>query len=142
MSGRSILIIEDDRGAADAFRPMLAARGYDVRFATDAETGLTEFKTCRPSALVVDLHLPGVDGLEFLRILRQSDLSAGIPVAMMTADYLLDDRVTDELKRLAAPLYFKPLWEEDMVEIVERLLERSGEFSPGSGKTPVASRTL
>jgi len=142
MSGRSILIIEDDRGAADAFRPILAARGYEVRFATDAETGLREVEICRPAALVVDLHLPGVDGLEFLRILRRSDLSARIPVAMMTADYLLDDRVTDELKRLAAPLYFKPLWEEDLVQIVERLLERRGKFSPDSGKIPVASRAL
>jgi two-component system cell cycle response regulator DivK len=125
MSGRSILIVEDDHGAADAFRPMLSARGYDVRCATDAEAGLREIERSQPAALVVDLHLPVIDGLEFLRLVRNNDLCKGIPAAMMTGDYLLDDHVTGELERLGTPLYFKPLWEEDLVEMVVRLLNPS-----------------
>jgi ActR/RegA family two-component response regulator len=64
MSGRSFLIIEDDHGAADALLLMLTARGYDVRFATDAEAGLREIERSQPAVLVVDLRtgrcLPGV----------------------------------------------------------------------------------
>jgi hypothetical protein len=50
---------------------------------------------------------------------------------MMTADYLLDDHVTAELHALGVPLYFNPLWEEDLVEIVRRLLGRPVEFPAG-----------
>jgi hypothetical protein len=59
----------------------------------------------------------------------------------MTGDYLVDDRVTGELVSLGVPLYFKPLWEEDLVAIVERLLAPAGEFSGPCEKMPVLARS-
>jgi hypothetical protein len=50
----------------------------------------------------------------------------------------VDDRVVSELQTLGAPLYFKPLWEEDLVGIVHHLLKRAGEFSEGRGKVPIS----
>jgi DNA-binding response OmpR family regulator len=131
----SILIVEDDPGSAEAFVPILGSHGYDVRVAVDAEAGFCEIERRRPTVMLVDLHLPIIDGVEFLRLLRRNADHADLPVAMMTADYLVDDRVTDELKTLDAPLYFKPLWEEDLVGLVERLVERAAEFSGRCGKT-------
>jgi DNA-binding response OmpR family regulator len=89
----------------------------------------------KPSALLVDLHRPVVDGLEFLRRVRSVAHLADVPVAVMTGHSLVDDRVTGALQSLGVPLYFKPLWEEDLVAIVERLLcSRAQGNSPGRGE--------
>lgn len=134
MSRCSILIVEDDPGSAQAFVPILGSLGYEVRVAPDAEAGFREIERRRPTVMLVDLHLPLVDGVEFLRSLRRDAGHIDIPVAMMTGDYLVDDRVTDALMILGAPLYFKPLWAEDLVGVVERLLEQAAEFSGPCGK--------
>jgi DNA-binding response OmpR family regulator len=141
MSGCSILIVEDDPGAADVFVPVLTVHGYEVRVEMDADAGLREMQRRRPSAMLVDLHLPGVNGLEFLRRARSNGDLAGVPVAMMTGDYLLDDRMQGELQALGVPLYFKPLWEEDLVAIVERLIAQAGELSARCEEMPVRIRS-
>lgn len=121
----SILIVEDDPGAVEAFEYMLKAAGYGVRVAPDAQSALVEVERAVPAAVVLDLHLPISDGLEVLRQLRATARHAHIPVAVVTADYLVDERVTRELQVLGAQLYFKPLWEEDLIRIV-------GDLVPGT----------
>jgi CheY-like chemotaxis protein len=140
MSGCSILIVEDDREAADVFVPMLSPYGYDVRIAADAEAGFREMCLRPPAALLVDLHLPVVDGLAFLRRLRQSAEHRHVPAAILTGDYLLDDAVTRELAALDADLYFKPVWEEDLLDIVRRLVASAAEFSVDRGIIPTSAR--
>lgn len=120
--GASILIVEDDPGAAEAFEHMLKAEGYGVRVAPDAPSAFVEVARAVPAAVVLDLHLPITDGLEVLRQLRATARHAHIPVAVVTGDYLVDERVTRELQVLGAQLYFKPLWEEDLIRIVRDLL--------------------
>jgi two-component system OmpR family response regulator len=133
MLGQSILIVEDDPGSAQAFEAMLTVHGHTVRIAGDAETGLREIDRDMPSVALVDLHLPLADGVEFLRRLRSHIAGGLLPVALMTGDYFIDDRVTDELKALGVPLHFKPLWEEDVLQIVESLARRRGNCQ-ASGK--------
>ncbi len=118
----SILIVEDDPGAVEAFAHMLKAEGYGVRVAPDAPSAFVEVERQIPAAVVLDLHLPIADGLEVLRHLRATARHAHIPVAVVTGDYLVDERVTRELQVLGAQLYFKPLWEEDLIRIVRGLL--------------------
>ena len=117
----SILIVEDDAGAAQTFEYMLKAEGYGVRVAADARTAFAEVERAVPAAVVLDLHLPITDGLEVLRRLRTTQ-RAHIPVAVVTGDYMVAERVTRELQELGAQLYFKPLWEEDLLRIVHDLL--------------------
>ena len=117
----SILILEDDAGAAEAFEYMLKAEGYGVRVAADAQTAFAEVERAVPAAVVLDLHLPITDGLEVLRRLRTTR-HADIPVAVVTGDYSVAEQVTRELQELGAQLYFKPLWEEDLLRIVRDLL--------------------
>jgi DNA-binding response OmpR family regulator len=126
MSGQSVLIVEDDPGSAQAFEAMLTVHGHTVRIARDAETGLQEIDRDMPSIALVDLHLPLADGVEFLRRLRSHVRGVRLPAALMTGDYLVDDRVTDELQALGVSLYFKPLWEEDVLQIVESLVSCRG----------------
>jgi len=116
-----ILIIEDDAVAGETFQLMLAAEGYRARLAADAETGLTAVEHSMPAAIIVDLHLPGMEGLEFLRQLRSLMNCGSIPIAVVTGDYLVDDFVASELQLLGARLFFKPLWHEDLSDIASSL---------------------
>jgi DNA-binding response OmpR family regulator len=96
--------------------------GYGVRTAFNAETGLKLAKERLPDAIILDLRMPLVDGLGFLRQFRAIDVDKNIPVAIVTGDYFLDDAVARELRELGAELRFKPLWLEDLVGLARNLL--------------------
>jgi two-component system response regulator PrrA len=120
----SILIVDDDEGVTQTFARMLRLEGYEVYTAMSAETGLREAETTLPDAIILDLRMPLVDGLGFLRRLRASDQHRHVPVAIVTGDYFLDDAVSSELRELGAQLKFKPLWLEDLVGLARTLLSR------------------
>ncbi len=119
----TILIVEDDEGVLQTFARMLKLEGYRVRTALNAEIGLREAAKIRPDAIILDLRMPILDGLGFLRRLRSTDERHETPVAIVTGDYFLDDTVSTELKALGAELKFKPLWLEDLVDLTRSLLK-------------------
>jgi CheY-like chemotaxis protein len=121
----TILIVEDDLGAMETFEHMLKTGGYDVRTAGDGQAALVEVERTRPDAVILDLHLPMADATDLLRDLRASPRHARIPVAIVTGDYLLDEEVAKELHALGARIYFKPLWEDDLMRITRELLQQS-----------------
>jgi DNA-binding response OmpR family regulator len=118
-----ILIVDDDEGVTQTFARMLRLEGYDVRTAMNAEMGLREAEQSHPDAIILDLRMPLVDGLGFLRRLRACDAQRNTPVAIVTGDYFLDDSVSTELQELGAELKFKPLWLEDLVGLARTLLK-------------------
>ena len=120
--GTSILIVEDDPGAIEAFTHVLNAEGYTVRVATDGISAIAEIERAVPAAIVLDLQLPLSDGLEVLRRLRTMTGLADIPVAIVTGNYMLDEQVAGALRTLGATVYFKPIWGDDLIQIVRTLL--------------------
>ena len=122
-TGSKILIVDDDEGVTQTFARMLRLEGYQVRTAINAENGLREAEDCHPDAIILDLRMPLVDGLGFLRRLRAHDEQRSVPVAIVTGDYFLDDAVSTELRELGAELRFKPLWLEDLVGLARNLLK-------------------
>jgi DNA-binding response OmpR family regulator len=118
-----ILIVDDDEGVTTTFARMLRLEGYQVRTAVSAQTGLAEAENSHPDAIILDLRMPLLDGLGFLRSLRANDENREIPVAIVTGDYFLDDAVSNELRELGAELRFKPLWLEDLVGLARNLLK-------------------
>lgn len=120
---RKILIVDDDEGVTQTFARMLRLEGYQVRTAVSAETGLQEAHATLPDAIILDLRMPLVDGLGFLRRLREHDEQRKTPVAIVTGDYFLDDAISAELRELGAELRFKPLWLEDLVGLARNLLQ-------------------
>ncbi len=120
-----ILIVDDDEGVTQTFARMLRLEGYEVRTAFNAETGLREAIAVQPNAIILDLRMPLVDGLGFLRRLRDHATHRDIPVAIVTGDYFLDDDISTELRHLGAELRFKPLWLEDLVGLTRTLLKVS-----------------
>lgn len=119
----TILIVDDDEGVTETFARMLRLEGYAVRTAVSAETGLREAESAQPDAIILDLRMPLVDGLGFLRRLRETEGSHDTPVAIVTGDYFLEDDIFAELRALGAELRFKPLWLEDLVGLARNLLK-------------------
>jgi DNA-binding response OmpR family regulator len=119
----TILVVDDDAGVTQTFARMLRIEGFNVLTAMTADTGLHQVTGILPDAVILDLRMPLVDGLAFLRRLREQKNHRGTPVAIVTGDYFLDDRVCAEIGQLGAALIFKPLWLEDLVGLARNLLK-------------------
>jgi two-component system response regulator PrrA len=119
----TILIVDDNEGVTETFARLLRLEGFDVYTAMTAEIGLREARSVQPDAIILDLRMPLVDGIGFLRRLRAQDDQRETPVAIVTGDYFLDDSVSAEIRRLGAELKFKPLWQEDLVGLARTLLK-------------------
>jgi CheY-like chemotaxis protein len=123
--GVRVLIIDDDASALDCFQQMLTDDGHDVRAVRTVEAGLAEAAIQPPDVILLDFHMPVMDGLECLRHLRSEPLNLAVPVALLTGDYFLDDDVIRELQALGARIYFKPVWDTDLHHILEALVSQS-----------------
>ena len=120
---RAVLIVDDDEGTADTFARMLRLEGYRVLTARSAEAGFRELEASHPDAILVDLAMPVMGGIEFLRRLRGREEYSDTPVAVITGDYSLGEQILSELRALKADVYFKPVWVDDLLGIAKRLLQ-------------------
>jgi CheY-like chemotaxis protein len=87
-----ILIVEDNERNLKLLRDVLEYAGYDVRVARTAEDGIDLAVKDPPDLVLMDLQLPGIDGVEAMRQLRQSPRTADIPVVAVTAQAMKHDR--------------------------------------------------
>ena len=87
-----ILVVEDNEPNLKLLRDVLEYAGYDVRVARTAEDGITLAVKEPPDLVLMDLQLPGIDGMEALRRLRESPRTADIPVVAVTAQAMKQDR--------------------------------------------------
>ena len=81
----TILIVEDNVTNMKLSTFLLESADYTVLAATNAETGLTLARTERPDLILMDIHLPGMDGLEATALLKADETTRGIPVIALTA---------------------------------------------------------
>jgi two-component system response regulator MprA len=110
-----VLIVDDDRSVRDALRRALTLGGYEVDAAADGEEALTRLATAAPDAMVLDLGMPEVDGLEVCRRVRGS--GDRVPILMLTARDAVSDRI-DGLDAGADDYLVKPF---DVGELKARL---------------------
>ena len=87
-----ILVVEDNERNLKLLRDVLEYAGYDVRVARTAEDGITLAVSEPPDLVLMDLQLPGIDGIEALHRLRESPGTADIPVVAVTAQAMKQDR--------------------------------------------------
>jgi two-component system cell cycle response regulator DivK len=87
-----ILVVEDNERNLKLLRDVLEYAGYHVHAARTAEDGIALAVTEPPDLVLMDLQLPGIDGVEALRRLRGSPRTAGIPVVAVTAQAMKQDR--------------------------------------------------
>lgn len=86
-----ILVVDDDRGVRQALRLGLGVEGFDVREAEDGEAALAAIAVRPPSAVLLDVMMPGISGVEVVRRLRAAGRT--LPVCMLSARDEIDDRV-------------------------------------------------
>lgn len=80
-----VLIIEDELTLANNLAEKLRSEGYTVATSADGEDGLTKVRSDHPDLVVLDIMLPGLDGLSLCRIIRRDPTTAHIPIIMVTA---------------------------------------------------------
>jgi DNA-binding response OmpR family regulator len=119
----TILIVDDDEAVTQTFARMLKLEGFEVCTAVNPEVGLRVAGEAHPHAIILDLRMPVLDGVGFLRRLRALEGHRETPVAIVTGDYLLDDSLSNEVRELRAELRYKPLWLEDLIGLARNLLK-------------------
>ena len=107
---------------ADTFERMLKLEGFSVVTAISAESGLELADNVHPNAIILDMRMPIVNGLQFLRTVRGRPHLVDVPVAIVTGDYFLAEPIQNELKSLGASIRFKPLWLEDLIALARTLV--------------------
>jgi two-component system, OmpR family, response regulator MprA len=121
-----ILVVDDERAVRDALRRALELEGYEVDLAVDGADGLTRITEGQPDVVILDLLMPGVDGLEVSRRVRNS--GNRVPVLMLTARDEVDDRVAG-LDAGADDYVTKPFALDELLARVRALLRRTIEGS-------------
>ena len=121
-SAMRILVIDDETNIVDFIRRGLIYEGYAVDVAYDGETGLDQARREAPDLIVLDILLPGLDGLEVCRRLRNGS-AADTPILMLTAKDAVPDRVAG-LDAGADDYLVKPFAFDELVARVRALLRR------------------
>ena len=92
MPGEPILIVDDNPTNMKLVRVLLASEGYDVRAAADAEEALNVLKEFQPRMILMDIQLPGIDGLELTRRLKSDPATRDITIVGLTAYAMKGDK--------------------------------------------------
>jgi DNA-binding response OmpR family regulator len=124
-----ILVVEDDEDIAQALQRSLRMEGYEVRTAGDGRAALEQGRSFAPDLVILDLGLPGLDGLEVARSLRSED---DVPILILTARDAVESRV-EGLDSGADDYLVKPFERQELLARMRALLRRR----PPRGSAPL-----
>jgi two-component system, cell cycle response regulator DivK len=117
-----ILIVEDNDKNLKLVRDVLQVKGYATIEAGTAEDGIVLARECRPDLILMDVQLPGMNGIEALAVLRADAVTAAIPVAAVTASVMQQDR--SKITEAGFNAYVgKPINLKEFLDTVRALLE-------------------
>lgn len=118
-----ILSIEDDVDLQQVVTYALAKKGWDVVYAYDGNDGLAQARKFIPDLILLDMMLPGINGLEVIKALKADEATKAIPVVVMTA-YPSDAQfLKSAVLAMGAVEYLaKPVHIDELVKTIERLL--------------------
>jgi two-component system, OmpR family, response regulator MprA len=123
-----VLVIEDDDAVRSAVRRALLLGGYEVLLAPDGQDGLLQAQTAVPDAIILDLGLPDIDGMEVCRRLRS--VGDRTPILMLTARDAVEDRV-DGLEAGADDYLVKPYDVRELQARLKAIMRRHVEGADG-----------
>ena len=122
MSAMKILVVDDERAVRESLRRALELEGYQIDLAVDGREALAVLEQAQPDMLILDVLMPGVDGLEVCRRLRRA--GNRLPVLMLTARDAVENRVAG-LDAGADDYVTKPFALEELLARVRALLRRT-----------------
>ena len=125
-----VLVIEDNAANMKLASLLLHSAGHAVLCAVDAETGLTLARADQPDLILMDLQLPGMDGLAATALLKHDPATATIPVIALTALAMKADREKSQLAGCDAYIA-KPLRYKELYAAIDALLARGPPHSAG-----------
>ena len=121
----TILVVEDNATNMTLSTFLLESAGHTVVAATSAELGLTLALECRPDLILMDIQLPGMDGLQATGLLKKNEATRGIPVIALTALAMKGDE--ERIRAAGCDGYIaKPLAYKDFLAVVREHLAKSG----------------
>lgn len=123
MSDKTILIVEDNPINLKLVHVLLTKEGYSVKVATNAEEALLMLKDYHPSLILMDIQLPGMDGLQLTQLLKKNPQTSDIGIVALTA-YAMKG---DEEKLLSAgcdDYIAKPIDIQRLLQIVKKNLKK------------------
>ncbi len=123
MATEVVLVVEDDSKSRKLVRDLLTFKGYEIIEAVTGEEGVGLAQERRPSLILMDIRLPGIDGIQALGQLRADPSTRQIPVLAMTASVMSGDRQKVMDAGFDA-FQSKPIKINDFMAAVEQLLER------------------
>lgn len=126
MPDYKILVVEDHKDTRELLKYNLASAGFEVAAVEDGQSGLDKSKGFHPDLILLDLMLPGMDGLEVCRKLKQEPGTSGVPVIMLTAKGEEIDRIVG-LELGADDYVVKPFSPRELILRIKAVLRRSGE---------------
>ena len=140
-SDGKILLVEDERDILEMVQYNLEQAGFDVIPAEDGETALEAVRETLPALIVLDLMLPGIDGLEVCKLLKQDARTRDVPILMLTARSEEVDRIVG-LELGADDYVVKPFSPRELVLRIRAILRRrQAEVRDASGTTAEEIRT-
>jgi two-component system alkaline phosphatase synthesis response regulator PhoP len=136
---KKILIVEDEHDVIKLLKYNLEKEGFRVNYTTDGSLALAEIRRDEPDLIILDLMLPGLDGLEICRQIRRNEKYSSLPLLMLTARDEESDRVVG-LEMGADDYVTKPFSMRELIARVRALLRRRE--PAGSPKTTVQRGNL
>ncbi len=125
MAGELILVVEDNETNRKLVREVLQFRGFEVAEAGTAEDGLEMARARTPDLILMDIQLPGMDGITALKHLRADPSTSEIPVVALTASAMPDER--EEILAAGFDIYeTKPISVKRLQELVQEGLAVRG----------------
>jgi CheY-like chemotaxis protein len=123
VAGEVVLVVDDNPMNLKLIRFLLRRLGYDVREASDADQALAILNDVLPAVILMDIQLPGMDGLELTRRLKGDDRTRAIPIVALTAFAMAGD---DERAFAAGcdGYVTKPIDTRALPAIIERFVSR------------------
>jgi two-component system cell cycle response regulator DivK len=120
-----ILIVEDNDKNLKLVRDVLQVKGFSTLEAGTAEDGIQLAREHKPDLILMDIHLPGISGIEALKVLRAEATTAGIPVIAVTASVMQQDR--KQITEAGFDAYVgKPINLKEFLDAVRAALDRKG----------------
>lgn len=133
MLGRNILIVDDEAPIREMIAVALEMAGYDCQEADNAQTAHSLIVNRKPDLVLLDWMLPGTSGIELARRLKRDELTADIPIIMLTAKGEEDNKIQG-LEVGADDYITKPFSPRELVARLKAVLRRS---APGQGEEPL-----
>ena len=82
-----VLVVDDEPEACKALKEFLSLKGYEVQTALDGATALEEVNVFKPHIVLLDMNMPGMDGVEVLKEIRKKDTSIGVIMVTVVSDH-------------------------------------------------------